>query len=111
MAMTADGKIASANRAIRSFSSRRDFRHLLDLRTTADAVMCGARTLDSDAVNLGPGGRRYRRKRIRRGLAEYNLRIIVSGAGTIDSRAAIFKDRSSPIVLLTTQRVPEHRLA
>jgi riboflavin-specific deaminase-like protein len=111
MAMTADGKIASANRAIRSFSSRRDQEHLLELRTGADAVMCGARTLDSDKVNLSPGGPKYRRMRIRRGLAEYNLRIIVSGTGTIDPHAAIFKDRSSPIILFTTRRAPKRRLA
>ena len=37
MAMTADGKIATANRAVSSFSSRRDQRHLLELRATADA--------------------------------------------------------------------------
>jgi len=111
MAMTADGKIASANRVIRSFSSRRDLRHLLELRATADAVMCGARTVDSDEINLNPGGLKYRRKRIRSGLAEYNLRIIVTGSGTIDPRAAIFKDRSSPIILFATRRAPRHRLA
>ena len=46
MAMTADGKIATANRAVSSFSSRRDHDHLLALRATADAVMAGARTVD-----------------------------------------------------------------
>lgn len=111
MAITADGKIASSNRAIRSFSSRNDQQHLLELRSAADAVICGARTLDSDAVNLGPGGLKYRRQRIRRGLAEFNLRIIVSGTATINPRATIFKDRSSPIVLLTTQRASKRRLS
>ena len=44
MAMTADGKIATANRAVASFGSVRDREHLLELRATADAVMAGART-------------------------------------------------------------------
>ena len=39
MAMTADGKIATANRRIHSFSSSRDLEHLYELRATADAVM------------------------------------------------------------------------
>ena len=36
MSMTADGKIATANRAVSSFGSRRDFRHLLELRLFRD---------------------------------------------------------------------------
>ena len=59
MAMTADGKIATANRAVSSFSSARDHEHLLELRATADAVMAGARTVDSAPINLGPGPAKY----------------------------------------------------
>src|SRR5947209_17847743 len=78
MAMTADGKIATANRAVSSFGSKRDHDNLLDLRATADAVLAGARTVDSNPVNMGPGAAKYRRRRIKRGLAEYNLRLVVS---------------------------------
>src|SRR5690606_2858221 len=67
MAMTADGKIASANRAIESFSSDRDQRHLLDLRATADAVLCGARTGNASGVTMGVGGPHFRRLRMARG--------------------------------------------
>src|SRR5262245_37377368 len=102
MAMTADGAIATANRKVSSFSSRRDFHHLLELRATADAVMCGARTVDSEEVDLGPGPERYRRMRRRSGLAEYNLRIIVSAGGTVNPRAAVFREHFSPLILLTT---------
>jgi riboflavin-specific deaminase-like protein len=111
VAMTADGKIAPANRHFTPFAGPRDRQHLLELRATADAVMSGARTIDLDRVNLGPGPARYRRQRLRRGLAEYNLRIIVSGAGTIDPNAEIFKHRFSPIIILTTARITKSRLA
>ncbi len=94
--MTADGKIATANRAIASFTSRRDREHLLELRATADAVMAGARTIDLNKVNLGPGPTKYRRLRVRRGLAEYNLRIIVSGLGSVDPQATIFRRSFHP---------------
>ncbi len=110
MAMTADGKIATANRAVSSFGSQRDFAHLLELRATADAVMCGARTVDSEPINLGPGPVKYRHKRLRNGLAEYNLRVIVSGSGTVDPNAEIFRHRFSPIIILTTHRASERRL-
>jgi 2,5-diamino-6-(ribosylamino)-4(3H)-pyrimidinone 5'-phosphate reductase len=110
MAMTADGKIATANRAVSSFSSRRDQAHLLELRATADAVMAGARTADLNPVNLGPGPAKHRRLRLRRGLAEFNLRVIVSGTGSVNSQAHLFQRRFSPIVILATQRATVGRL-
>jgi riboflavin-specific deaminase-like protein len=110
VAATADGKLAPANRRFFPFSSARDREHLLELRTTADAVMSGARTVDLAPVKLGPGGARYRRARLRHGLTEYNLRVVVSGAGTLNPRAEIFKHRFSPIIILTTARAPRSRL-
>jgi len=103
-AITADGKIATANRAISSFSSARDREHMLELRATVDAVMSGARTVDSGPVNLGPGPARFRRIRLKNGLAEHNLRVIVSGGGSVDPGSEIFKHRFSPILILTTRR-------
>ena len=91
MAMTADGKIATANRAVHSFSSERDLKHLYELRATADAVMCGARTVEISRSILGTGGEKFRKRRLKRGLAEYNLRVVVSGSGSINPHAAIFK--------------------
>ena len=110
MAMTTDGKIATANRAVSTFGSRRDHDHLLELRATADAVMAGARTVDSAKVNLGPGPAKFRRRRIQRGLAEFNLRIIVSRSGTVNPDAEIFRHDFSPILILTTERANESRL-
>ena len=110
MAMTADGKIATANRAVSSLGSRRDHEHLLELRATADAVMCGARTVEADVVTLGPGPAKFRKRRVQRGLAEYNLRVIVSGSGTLNPRAKIFQHRFSPLLVLTTARAPQSRI-
>jgi riboflavin-specific deaminase-like protein len=104
MAMTADGKIATANRVVSSFTSARDHEHLLELRATADAVMAGARTVDSAAINLGPGPARFRRQRLRRGRAEYNLRVIVSRSGSVNPRAEVFQHRFSPVIILTTSQ-------
>lgn len=108
--MTADGKIASANRKVSSVSSKADRKHMMELRAQADAVMAGARTVDLFPVSLGPGGKRYRQMRLRNGLTEYNLRIIVSGSGSVDPNAAIFKKRFSPIIVLTTEQIPKRRV-
>lgn len=111
MSMTADGKIATANRTVSSFGSKRDHDHLLELRATADAVMCGARTVDLNKVNLGPGGAKYCKLRLKRGLAEHNLRIIVSGSGSLNPSAHIFQNAASGhIIILTTARAGKARL-
>ena len=110
MAMTADGKIATANRAVSSFGSARDHGHLLALRATADAVMAGARTVDSAPINLGVGPAKFRQQRLKRGLAEYPLRVIVSRSGSVNPRAKIFQHHFSPIVILTTRHADTDRL-
>jgi riboflavin-specific deaminase-like protein len=109
-AMTADGKITTANRRVKAFGSRRDREHMLELRAEADAVMAGARTVDLNPVTMEPGGRKYRQHRINRGLAEYNLRVIVSGEGTVDLNAKIFVKKTSPIIILTSERAGPKRL-
>jgi riboflavin-specific deaminase-like protein len=109
--MTADGKIATANRRVSSFGSRRDRAHLMELRAEADAVMAGARTVDLNVITLGAGSAKYRRRRLRRGLAGHNLRVVVSGAGTVDPGAAIFRARVSPLIILTSGRASQRRLA
>jgi len=111
MAMTADGKIATANRAVHSFGSARDQRHLYELRATADAVLCGARTVEISAATLGNGGERFRRRRLENGLAEYPVRVLASGRASLAPTAKIFQHRFSPILLLTTTRAPQNNLA
>lgn len=106
MAMTADGKIATANRSVVSFGSKRDQQHLLELRSQADAVMAGAGTLAGEPINLGPGGKKHREARLRNGLAEFNLRVVVSGGASISPKAEIFRHRFSPILVLTRRNAP-----
>jgi len=111
MAMTADGKIATANRSIHSFGSRRDLKHLYALRATADAVMCGARTVEISNTILGNGGEIFRKQRLKTGLAEFPIRVIVSGSGSINPDADIFRETFSPIIVLTTRRASAKKLA
>ena len=110
VAISADGKIATANRAVSSFGSARDKKHLMELRARADAVMAGANTVNSGRITLGPGPSRYRRLRVRLGLAEYNLRIVVSRSGTVDPEAEVFRHRFSPVLVLTTRSANTRRL-
>lgn len=110
MAMTADGKIANANRRVASFGSARDQSHLYALRATADAVMCGARTADTGEVDLGVGAVHHRRLRLRNGLAESHLRVVVSGTGRLRLDTPMFAAAASPLLILTTAAAGRGRI-
>jgi len=110
VATTADGKLAPANRRFVPFGSRRDQDLLLQLRSRADAVMAGARTVDLAPANLGPGSATYRRLRLKNKLREYNLRVVVSGTGTLNPQAEIFRHQFSPILILTSGKASNANL-
>ena len=109
MAMTADGKIASANRQVGPLGSLRDRANMLRLRSTVDAVLCGARTVEAGPIKLGTGPAQYRRLRLRHGLAECHLRIVASGSGSVNPDAEVFRHHFSPIIVLTTDRISTRR--
>jgi riboflavin-specific deaminase-like protein len=104
VATTVDGKLAPENRKFVPFGSKRDLDLLYELRARADAVLMGARTVDSAPGHYGPGPAKYRRLRLKHGLPEYNLRVIVSGRGTLNPRSDIFRYRFSPIIVITSAR-------
>lgn len=110
LAMTADGKIATANRRIHSFTSARDHAHLLERRATADAVLCAATTVNGEGITLGTGGTRYQRLRRRRGLTEHALRVVVSGRANLRPDADVFRDRLSPVIVLVSGSAPPARV-
>jgi riboflavin-specific deaminase-like protein len=109
MAMSADGKIATSNRRVSSFGSSADGDNLYRLRSTVDAVMNGARTADLNPIDMGPGATKWRQARLRRGLSEFNLRVIISGSGSVNCGAKVFQEQFSPILIITGGRVPKAR--
>jgi 2,5-diamino-6-(ribosylamino)-4(3H)-pyrimidinone 5'-phosphate reductase len=111
VATTADGKLAPTNRHFVPFSSQRDQELLLELRTRCDAVMAGARTVDAVPVNLGPGGTRFRKERVKNGLSEFNLRVVVSGSASLNPEAEIFEHKFSPIIVLVSESADKGRIA
>ena len=110
MAMTADGKVATASRSIHTFGSPRDARHLYELRAGADAILCGARTVEETRATLGSGGPRFEALRQRNQRAPHALRVVVSGSASISSDAALWQKRFSPILVWTSASAPPHQL-
>ncbi|HEY1717196.1 MAG TPA: RibD family protein [Verrucomicrobiae bacterium] len=109
-AMTADGKIAFASDNFTPFSSARDREHMMELRATADVIICGATTVEVTETILGTGGEKFRRQRLKNHLPEFPLRVVVSGSGSIDADAPIFRKRFSPVIVLTTKRISKSKL-
>jgi riboflavin-specific deaminase-like protein len=110
LAMTADGCIANASREIHSFGSSRDQHHLFVLRATADAVLCGARTVRESPVDLTAGSERFRRERLKHGLAEQPLRIVVTRTGRLPQKSRIFRPSGAPLLVIACAKTPRHRL-
>ena len=110
-AVSADGKLALENRSLIQFSSRRDRQLVFRLRAKVDAVLSGARTLETFSIDLAAGGEKWREQRIRRGLSPEPLRVIVSGSASLDPRARIFRKRVSPIIILTTRNADKRKVA
>lgn len=109
MSMSADGKIANESRSIHTFGSAHDLKHLYQLRATADAVLSGARTLEDTGATLGNGGESFRRARLRRGLAEFPKRVVISGRASISPEAPLWQHRFSPILLAVQSNAPSGR--
>ncbi|MCC7376988.1 MAG: dihydrofolate reductase family protein [Verrucomicrobiales bacterium] len=110
MAMSADGKVATANRRIETFGSAADHAHLLDLRVTTDAVLCGARTAGLPGVTLDPGGPDYQALRRKRGLKEFPLRIVVSGSASLDPQSHVLHHGRGPRLILVSRSAPAGRV-
>jgi riboflavin-specific deaminase-like protein len=110
MAVSADGKVASTDRRLTTFGSPHDERHLYELRAGADAILCGARTIEQSHSTLGNGGDVFTRRRLRAGKAKFPVRVVVSGSGSIDRGAEIWEREYGPIVVVTTSGVSAARL-
>jgi riboflavin-specific deaminase-like protein len=106
LAITADGKIATANHKIFSFGSRRDLELLFKLRRRADAVLCGATTINDVNADLGPGKSRGNASR----QVKLPLRVVVSGQGNLKTSSRLFRRSYGPIIVLTTARISPVRL-
>jgi riboflavin biosynthesis pyrimidine reductase len=91
LAISADGKISSVTRRPSGWTTREDHARLLKLRESADALIVGRGTLESDRMTLTVPGK-----------AVQPLRCAVSRAGGIASDHALFQKPGGPIHWLVT---------
>lgn len=105
-ALTWDARISTRKRTPSDFSSARDKRRLLEIRSECDAILASAATLAADNMTMGLPAPELRKPRHARGQSEYPLRVIVTRSGRIDPKLRVFTQTFSPIVIFSTTRMP-----
>jgi 2,5-diamino-6-(ribosylamino)-4(3H)-pyrimidinone 5'-phosphate reductase len=110
-AITMDGKVSTVGKTPAQFTSASDKKRLLQVRSENDAVMVAKGTLEKDRMSLGIPDQILRNERLRRGASEEPLRVIVSATGEIGLDLPIFKNPGAPIVLYTTNQIPDLKRA
>jgi 2,5-diamino-6-(ribosylamino)-4(3H)-pyrimidinone 5'-phosphate reductase len=105
-AVTADGRISTRNLTPANFSSKRDKRRLVEIRAKCDAVMASAKTIASDNMTMGLPAEDLRAERIKRGMAPYPTRVLLTNSGRISPELRLFTKDFSPVVIFSTEQMP-----
>lgn len=106
-AMTADGKISTKNLTPSRFTSPSDKSRLHLIRAANDAVLAGRGTIEADTMSMGLSRLDLREERVRQGLPPEPLRVVISNEGRFHASSKIFSYTSSPLVVLSTIRIPQ----
>ena len=105
-ALTWDGRISTRRGSPSDFSSPRDKRRLVEIRSRCDAVLASARTIAADNMTMGLPDQALRDARVKRGQRAFPLRVLLTNSGRIDPALRIFTKDFSPIVIFSTTRMP-----
>lgn len=106
VAMSADGKIATADGAFASFTSRLDRDRVDQLRAGVDAVLIGAGTLRAEDPPLQIRDPARRRARREAGCDELLSLAILSASCQLPVQARVFAEPALERYLLTTEDAP-----
>ncbi|MEI8293713.1 MAG: RibD family protein [bacterium] len=106
-AMTVDGKISTKNFTPSQFTSPADKARLGEVRARHDAILAGRGTVSADTMSMRLSSETLRAARLVEGLPPEPLRVVISNAGAIDPSWKIFQHTGSPIVILSTTRMPQ----
>lgn len=105
-ALTWDGRISTHRGTPADFSSKRDKRRLVEIRSAGDAVLVSAKTAAADNMTMGLPDADLRAARVARGQQAWPLRVLLTNSGRIDPGLRLFSQDFSPIVIFSTTRMP-----
>jgi 2,5-diamino-6-(ribosylamino)-4(3H)-pyrimidinone 5'-phosphate reductase len=106
-AMSVDGKVTTVGHAPSGFTSAHDKKRLLEIRSLGDALIVGRKTLITDNMSMGMPDEALRKQRLERGQSEYPIRVILTRSGSLPDDLKIFRHNFSPILIYSTDRMPE----
>jgi riboflavin-specific deaminase-like protein len=110
VAISLDGKIASAARENPDFPSPADRRRMDEIRARADAILVGAGTLRASDHPLTVRSPRLRRARLAAGRPEQPLNILLSAGLRIPLRGRFFRAPGVRRLVVTCGAAPRSRL-
>lgn len=105
-AMTADGKVSTRNYTPSGFTSERDKRRLLEIRSLGDALLVARGTAEADNMSMTIPEESLRAERVKRGQAEQPIRVLVSNSGEISATLKVFTNQAAPTLIYATERMP-----
>ena len=105
--MTADGKISTKKFTPSRFTSPADKERLHLIRAAHDAILVGRGTVAADTMSMGLSRLNLRAERTKKGLPPEPLRVLISNEGRLNPEWKVFQYTSSPLVVLSTTRMPE----
>lgn len=82
-ALTADGKISTISKSPAHFTSQKDLEHLHHIRSQADVILVGRKTLEADHMSLTTPGKKP-------------WRCVISQSGNLDSSHPLFHTEGGP---------------
>jgi riboflavin-specific deaminase-like protein len=100
MITTLDGRAAIDGRS-QALGSEADLQLLLDLRTMADAVLIGTRTLQAEGYDRLVRSEERRARRVAAGLAEDPVVVLLSRRFDIPWEAGLFGAPAQPVLIYT----------
>ncbi len=107
IAASADGKISNESRVQVRISCKEDLERVDELRAKSDAIMVGIGTVLSDDPKLTVKSSKLREERIKRGLSENPIRVIVDSKCRIPINAKVLSEESETIVAVSKLADPK----
>ncbi|MDD4136607.1 MAG: dihydrofolate reductase family protein, partial [Methanoregula sp.] len=104
VAMSADGKLSTRERRQVKISGVLDFNRVDRLKADCDAVMVGIGTVIADDPSLTVKAEECRNNRIRRGVDEHPVRIVVDSHARIPPGAAVLHKGSGQRIVAVSQQ-------
>lgn len=105
-AMSLDGHLDDTTPDRLILSDAADFDRVDALRADSDAIMVGAETIRRDDPRLLVNDPRRRAERVRRGVAEFPIKVTVTGTGALDRDARFFTTGGDKLVYCADAAVP-----